>query len=93
MRFHVKVRLIRRPCLDDIQDSGLLDRYDDDISQRVDQLKERVREVAARTYNEKASELFAVPGVNRALPLLLLTDTLEAWAKQLDKRFRDPLVG
>lgn len=79
--------------LDDIQDSGLLDRYESDIRQPIDQLKERVREVAAKVYYEKASELFAAPGVNRALPLLLLTDTVEAWAKQLDKRFRDPIVG
>lgn len=59
----------------------------------TESLRERVREVAARAYHTKAEVLFSAPGVNRALPLLELTDAVEGWAKLLDKRFSDPLIG
>ena len=79
--------------LEALQDSGLLTRFHVDITSRMDTLRERVREVAAQAYYLKAKEFFAAPGVNRALPLLLITDALEKNAKLLDKRFPDPVLG
>ena len=79
--------------LDEVQDSGLLVRFEEEVRQMAESLRERVREVAARVYHAKAEELFSAPGVNRALPLLELTDAMEGWAKLLDKRFSDPLIG
>ena len=38
-------------------------------------------------------ELQCATGVNRALPMLLMTDEIEKNAKLLDKRFPDPLLG
>lgn len=38
-------------------------------------------------------EFTSAPGVNRALPLLLMTDEIEKAAKLLDKRFPEPLLG
>ncbi len=38
-------------------------------------------------------ELSSAPGVNRALPLLLMTDEIEKSAKLLDKRFPEPILG
>ncbi|KZV80623.1 hypothetical protein EXIGLDRAFT_742800 [Exidia glandulosa HHB12029] len=70
--------------LEAVRDSGLLERFQVDIASRVKELEDRVR-----IHNE----LFAQPGVNRALPLLLLTDVLEKMAKTLDKRFPEPLLG
>ncbi|KAH9920869.1 uncharacterized protein BXZ73DRAFT_91884 [Epithele typhae] len=43
------------------------------------------REVSARYYGNKLHELQSEPGVNRALPLLLMTDEIEKNAKLLDK--------
>ena len=43
-------------------------------------------------YTADKTELFSAPGVNRALPLLLLTDAIEKNAKALDKRFPMPLI-
>ncbi|KAH8112053.1 hypothetical protein DFH11DRAFT_533705 [Phellopilus nigrolimitatus] len=79
--------------LESLQESGLLARFDIDVLARVETLREKVREVAERAYLERSKELFAAPGVNRALPLLLTTDTIEKNAKLLDKRFPEPLLG
>ena len=56
-------------------------------------LKERAHEVAEQAYLIKSKELFAAPGVNRALPLFLMTYVIEKNAQQLDKRFPEPLLG
>ena len=79
--------------LDTVRDSGLLERYDVDVSARLEDIKEQVRSAAARYYDQKMSELHAQPGVNHALPFLLLTDEIEKSAKLLDKRFPEPLLG
>lgn len=76
-----------------VRDSGLLERFHVDISARVKELEDRVRIVSVHYYTEQHNELAAQPGVNRALPLLLLTDVLEKNAKMLDKRFPEPLLG
>ena len=55
-------------------------------------LQDRVKTIAAEIYTADRDELFAAPGVNRALPFLLLTDTIEKNAKALDKRFPEPLL-
>lgn len=79
--------------LETLQTTGLLARFDVDVSTRVDTLRERVKVVAHEHYQDKSAELFGAPGVNKALPLLLLTDTLEKVALNLDKRFPQPLLG
>lgn len=79
--------------LDLIRESGLIERFEADISARLSDLTTHIQDVSVQFYQEKMQSLQASPGVNRALPLLLMTDELEKAAKQLDKRFPDPLVG
>ena len=79
--------------LEVVRDSGLLDRFDVDVIARIQDVQEQVRSVAGRFYEEKNRELHSAPGVNRALPYLLMTDEIEKAAKLLDKRFPEPLLG
>lgn len=79
--------------LDHVRESGLVTRFEADISARLSDLEDRVKALSEQFYQKKIQQLQAAPGVNRALPLLLLTDELEKAAKQLDKRFPEPLVG
>jgi len=81
------------PILDHIRESSLLSRFDIDIEARVQDIKERIRQVAIDWYDVVIHEKQSAPGVNRALPLLLMTDDIEKWAKGLDKRFPEPLLG
>ncbi|TFY79360.1 hypothetical protein EWM64_g4654 [Hericium alpestre] len=78
--------------LDTIKASGLLERFEADIDARIQDIKERVRVVGAQYYEQRIAELQAAPGVNRALPLLLMTDDLEKTAQTLDKRFPEPIL-
>ena len=75
-----------------VKSTGLLERFDVDINARLQDIKDRVRSVAGHFYEEKITELQAAPGVNRALPLLLVSDEIEKEAKKLDKRFGEPLL-
>ncbi|KAH9943788.1 hypothetical protein B0H21DRAFT_478963 [Amylocystis lapponica] len=79
--------------LETVRDSGLLERYDVDVSARLADIKDQVRAVAARFYDQKSHELHSAPGVNHALPFLLLTDEIEKSTKLLDKRFPEPILG
>jgi hypothetical protein len=79
--------------LDHIRESGLADRFDVDISARMADVEERITAVASLWYTTKLQELQSAPGVNRALPLLLMTDEMEKNAKLLDKRFPEPILG
>jgi hypothetical protein len=80
--------------LEKIRESGLMERYDVDVTARVVDIAERVHEVAVVHYNTKSKELSSAhTGVNRAMPLLLMTDWIEKQAKSLDKRFPEPLLG
>lgn len=79
--------------IEHVRDSGLLERFDVDISARLADVQNRVREVADICYQEKLQELQSAPGVNRALPLLHMTDDIEKSAKLLDKRFPEPILG
>lgn len=79
--------------LEHVRDSTLLDRFDVDINARLGDVQDRVRQVAAHVYEVKMQDLQAAPGVNRALPLLLMTDDIEKSIKLLDKRFPEPLMG
>lgn len=83
------------PILEQVRDSGLLERsgLELDINARLADVRTEVREAALRWYGLKLQELQAAPGVNRALPLLFMTDELEKVAKQLDKRFPEPILG
>lgn len=77
-----------------IQETGLLERYNVDVAARLNDLSTRIKGIAAQNYSIKSQELFAVQvGVNRALPLLLITDWVEKQAKTLSKRFPEPLLG
>lgn len=79
--------------LDGIRATHLLDRVNVDVHARINELAARVRIIAVHQYTEKSNEMNAQPGVNRALPLLLMTDELEKRAKLYDKRFPEPLLG
>ena len=79
--------------LEIVGDQNLLSRFSVDVAERVAEIQIQVREVAARYYGKKMHELQSEPGVNRALPLLLMTDEIEKSAKLLDKRFPEPLLG
>lgn len=71
-----------------------MERHNVNVSDRINDLAGRIRSVAAQQYNLKSQELLAAQvGVNRAIPLLLLTDWIEKQAKILDNRFPDPLFG
>lgn len=77
-----------------IDESGLMERHNVNVRDRIKDLANRIRAIAAQQYSLKSQELFAAQvGVNRALPLLLLTDWIEKQAKTLDKRFSDPVFG
>ncbi|KAL0578062.1 hypothetical protein V5O48_003924 [Marasmius crinis-equi] len=79
--------------LEHVRDSGLLERFDLDINARLADVKDKIKQVAGQHYDNKMKELQAAPGVNRALPLLFITDELEKAAKLLDKRFPEPILG
>jgi len=79
--------------LEHVQNSGLLERFDVDIGARLIDVQNRVRQVASLYYEDKMRELQSAPGVNRALPLLFMTDEIEKSAKLLDKRFPEPILG
>lgn len=79
--------------LEHVRDSGLLERLDVDTHARLSEVQDRIRVVATEYYDAKMDVLQAAPGVNRALPLLLMTDELEKSAKLLDKRFPQPILG
>lgn len=79
--------------LETVRASGLLEKYDVDVAARVTDVQEHVHTVAARYYGLKREELLATPGVNQALPHLLMTDEIEKAAKLLDKRFPEPILG
>ncbi|KAJ7585016.1 hypothetical protein C8J56DRAFT_829275 [Mycena floridula] len=79
--------------LEHVRDSGLLTKFDDDVVARLGDVQDRVRQVAMAFYDEKIHELQSAPGVNRALPILLMTDEIEKSAKLLDKRFPEPILG
>ena len=79
--------------LESIQDHRLLQRFEVDILARIEDVKEQVKISAAAGYHKKFKELEGRPGVNRALPLLLVTDQIEKWANASDKAFREPILG
>ena len=78
--------------LSQVKETGLLERFDVDIIARVQDVKERVRVLGGHWYERRTQELQSAPGVNRALPLLLMIDDLEKHGKALDKRFPDPIL-
>lgn len=75
-----------------VKETGLIERFDVDIIARVQDVKERVRVLGLHWYQRRIQELQSAPGVNRALPLLLMTDDIEKRAKALDKRFPEPIL-
>jgi acetylornithine/succinyldiaminopimelate/putrescine aminotransferase len=79
--------------LETVRGSGLLERFDVDVHARFAEVTEQVQRVSRSFYQAKIQQLQSAPGVNRALPLLFMTDELEKAAKLLSKRFPDPLFG
>ena len=81
--------------LETIRESGLLERFENDMTARIADVQEQIRSVSGRWYDEKNRDIHsgAGAGVNLALPLLLMTDEMEKSAKALDKRFPEPLLG
>ncbi|KAH9477087.1 hypothetical protein JR316_0011003 [Psilocybe cubensis] len=79
--------------LNHIRESSLLSRFDIDIEARMQDVKQRIRQVSAEWFDIVIHEKQSAPGVNRALPLLLMTDEIEKGAKGLDKKFPEPLLG
>ena len=79
--------------LDHIRDSGLLVKFDIDVEARLHDVMEKIKQVSGEWYEMTLRDKQSAPGVNRALPLLLVTDEIEKSAKALDKRFPEPLLG
>jgi len=79
--------------LGSIQDNRLLQRFEVDIQARIEDVKEQVKISADAGYHKTFKELESRPGVNRALPLLLMTDEIEKWAKSLNKAFPESVLG
>ena len=79
--------------LEHVQQSGMLEQFDVDVEARVRDVQEKIKQVGAYWYENMMKSFSAQPGVNRALPLLLMTDEIEKSAKLLDKRFPEPLLG
>jgi hypothetical protein len=79
--------------LESIQDHRLLHRFEVDIQARIEDVKEQVKISADAGYHRKFKELESRSGVNRALPLLLVTDEIEKWAKAMNKAFKEPILG
>lgn len=79
--------------VDQILSSPIFDRIGVDLKAQIDVLADRVQINSVHEYTERSNEMNSQPGVNRALPLLYMTDELEKRAKLLDKRFPEPLLG
>ncbi|KAJ6518733.1 hypothetical protein C8R45DRAFT_949096 [Mycena sanguinolenta] len=79
--------------LEQLRGSGLLERLGDTEQARIADVQVQVQQAAMQWYGAKLEELQAVPGANRALPLLFMTDELEKTVKALDTRFPEPLLG
>jgi hypothetical protein len=79
--------------LESMRESHLLQRFDVDITSRIHDIEAQVRTAAQKHYHTRFEELSSAPGVNRALPLLLMTDDIEKTAKMLDKNFSEPILG
>ncbi|KAI0033497.1 hypothetical protein K488DRAFT_84857 [Vararia minispora EC-137] len=78
--------------LTQLRESNLLDRFEDDIEMRIKDIQDRARTVSAQYYSRKMFDLQSAQGVNKALPLLFMTDDIEQCTKLLDKRFGEPLL-
>jgi len=79
--------------LQHIRDSTLVDKFDIDIEARIQDVRARIRQVSLEWFEASIREKQSAPGVNRALPLLLMSDDIEKSAKALDKRFPEPVLG
>ncbi|PFH47552.1 hypothetical protein AMATHDRAFT_6645 [Amanita thiersii Skay4041] len=81
--------------LEDIKASKLLETFEMDMNARYNDIRERIREVSAAWYDAKIDGLIQGGGfgVNRAMPLLVTTDDVEKYAKALDKKFPEPIMG
>jgi hypothetical protein len=76
-----------------VRETHMLDRLGVDPNSAVVPLSDRAQQLSTLFYQEKKHEFFDSAGVNRALPLLLLTDEIEKAAKLLDTRFPEPVLG
>ncbi|KAM6493277.1 hypothetical protein JOM56_011411 [Amanita muscaria] len=80
--------------LDHATDSGLLDKSTLGFEARFDDIRGHAREVSAGWYDTKIEAIVkGNQGVNRALPLLMMTDEIEKGEKLLRKRFGEPVLG
>jgi hypothetical protein len=67
--------------------------YEVDISARMRELSDRIRILAMHHYTDKSCSILQNPGINRALPFVLLSEGLEEIATKLDQTFKHPLLG
>jgi len=80
--------------LDHVTDSGLLDKFNLDVVARFEDIRDYARQMSAAWYDAKMDGIVkGNHGVNRALPLLMMTDEIEKSQKLLGKRFPDPVLG
>lgn len=80
--------------LDHVTESGLLDKFNLDVVARFEDIRDHARQMAAAWYDGKMDGIVkGNHGVNRALPLLMMTDEIEKSQKLLGKRFPDPVLG
>lgn len=80
--------------LEHVYASGLLQRFKVDVDARMSDVEAKVRTVATDWYAIVMEEkVKSAPGVNKALPMLLMTDEIEKTCKSLAKKFPEPLLG
>lgn len=79
--------------LERVKGTGVLEMYEIDVSARMRELSDRIRILAMHHYTDKSSGILTDPGVNRALPFILLSEGLEEVASKLDQTFKQPLLG
>ncbi|KAF8630274.1 hypothetical protein AX17_005460 [Amanita inopinata Kibby_2008] len=81
--------------LEHVISSGLIEKFDLDLPSQIEDIRTQSRQVSAAWYDAKMKDILrnGDHGVNRALPLLIMTDEVEKNAKKLDKGFPEPLLG
>lgn len=57
------------------------------------ELSDRIRILAMHHYTDTSSSVLTNPGINRALPFILLSQSLEEVMNKLGGSFKKPLLG
>ena len=79
--------------LESIQDHKLLRRFEMDIRDRISEIIAEVQHFAEVGCDKEFKYLESRPGVNRALPLISVTQEIEKWARGLEGSLEKPILG